>query len=47
MEDYIKLITGLLREVRAMPTGKMILVFVLIMFCILAWQSPELIQALK
>lgn len=30
-----------------MPTGKMVLVFVLIMLCILAWQSPELIQALK
>lgn len=47
MEDYIKLITGLLREARRMPAWKMVLICVLVTLWILAWKSPDLIQALK
>lgn len=47
MEDYTKITIFLLREVRRMPAGRVVLIFVLVVFCILAWQSPEIIVALK
>jgi hypothetical protein len=47
MEDFTRIIVCLLREVRRMPLGRLVLMFLLVVLCILAWQSPQIIVALR
>lgn len=47
MADYITAITGLINMAAGLPYRKLLFILILGILWILAWRSPELINALR
>jgi hypothetical protein len=45
--DHIKSFAALLRMVNKMSFGRFILILLTFLLCVLAWQAPDIIVALK
>lgn len=47
MADYITAITGLINMASGLSNGMLVYILLFSVICILAWKSPDLINAMK